>query len=76
MAQEENTPKTSEFLPNNVPLDLLKHLNLIFSTLKIWAANVQVMYFVMYFLIEFRDQGRKDSIIDRFFEGKGRVLEN
>lgn len=75
MAQEENTPKTSEFLPNNVPLDLLRHLNLIFCTLKIWAEMYSYV-FCDVFLIEFRDQGKKDSIIDRFFVGKGRVLEN
>lgn len=28
------------------------------------------------FLIEFRDRERKVIIIDRFFEGEGRVLEN
>lgn len=28
------------------------------------------------FLIEFRDQGRKDIITDRLFEGEGKVLGN
>lgn len=50
IAAEENTPQNfREFFPNNVPEDLLKHMKLIFSTLKIWTANVQVIYFAMYF---------------------------
>lgn len=60
-------PGTSEFLPNNVSEDLLEHLNLIFSTLKIWIANEPVIYFAMFFLIEFRNRGRRDIIIGRFF---------
>jgi len=51
MTQEENTSKKTliEFFPTNVPQDLLRHQNLIFSTLMAWIANVQVIYFVMYF---------------------------
>lgn len=74
MAQKENTLQNfKEFFPNDVSQDLLKHLSLIFTTLKSGLHRLYVLQWVSNRIQELR---KKNIIIDRFFEGKERVLEN
>lgn len=77
MTQEENTSKNSNrIFPYYCASRFIETSKSYFQHINGLDCKCTRYIFCDVFLMEFRDQGWKDIIIDRVFEGEGRVLKN